>query len=240
MNFLIEGNKNIPRYTFGYTLLKAIEFQKEFLSIEDRKIKIKKVPELGIFNNSDYKNWCPVGSIKFVHNYFRNYNIPIPKPINIPKSLFVLSGLKPKIIGSNIKLNKISFIKSIEEAKHPLNGVKRETPEIGQWQVTDYSESFISEWRCFIHHNKIVDCKIYSGDWNFFPDIEFIKEAINRYSDSPVSYTLDIGIVEDKENKHRIVECHDFYSCGLYGFNNEFKYPQMLSQWYFEYLKKVK
>jgi hypothetical protein len=52
----------------------------------------------------------------------------------------------------------------------------------------------------------------------------------------PIAYTLDVGIkTETKETV--IIEMHDFFSCGLYGFNDPFRYPYMLSQWFHEFIR---
>ena len=40
---------------------------------------------------------------------------------------------------------------------------------------------------------------------------------IKDYKDSPLSYTLDVGI---NNNGTFIIEVHPFVSCGLYGFSD--------------------
>ena len=46
--------------------------------------------------------------------------------------------------------------------------------------------------------------------------------------EAPVAYTLDIGV--EKYRGTFIIECHRFFSCGLYGFSDHRRYPKMLSQ----------
>ena len=73
--------------------------------------------------------------------------------------------------------------------------------------------------------------------FTLFPDVRRIKDMINTYTlynQSPIAYTLDIGI-NDKGTF--IIEIHDFFSCGLYGFANHSKLPFMFYRWFHEYIK---
>ena len=49
---------------------------------------------------------------------------------------------------------------------------------------------------------------------------------------APVAYTLDVAVTP--EGKTVVIECHRFFSCGLYGFSDIAKYPKMLSQAWFQ------
>jgi hypothetical protein len=57
------------------------------------------------------------------------------------------------------------------------------------------------------------------------------------YKSAPVAYTLDVGVNNDGTF---VIECHDFFSCGLYGFAKLDILPPMFSQWYHEFLRKNK
>ena len=243
MNFLIQGTNGLPDFDFGYELIKSIEFQDKELGNYSRLYEVTEYPQIKYYSVDDYKAWCPVGSVEFVHKYFENYNIPIPKPINIPKELWDYSNLRPKIVASNYKSINPIFVKNIDKIKHSKNGVAWETSsEDTYWQVTTLiEEGFLSEWRCFIFNGKLLDCKLYSGDWNSEPPREFyIEGAIKTWKSAPCAYTLDIGTIFNgwTGTENCIIEAHNLYSCGLYGFSNRFKYPQMLSQWYSEWLRK--
>lgn len=250
MNFLIQGKDNCPDFDFGFELIQSIKYQEEMNGDFSREYVISEDTQVPFHT---YKYWCPVGSVEFVHQYFKDNDIPIPKPVNIPEELWRISGLDPRVIrycdGFSPK-NKI-FIKNIDQIKHPQNGVTKEI-DLGNWQVTDYIEGgFDSEWRCFIFNGKLLDVKLYLGEWDSPPPSgNYIENTIRRWKSAPCAYTLDIGcknnqtIVNDgdwssfnvKETEPYIIECHNFYSCGLYGFSWPQKYPQMLSQWYLEYL----
>lgn len=50
-------------------------------------------------------------------------------------------------------------------------------------------------------------------------------------------YTLDVSVFN---NKTSIIEVHDFFSCGLYGFNDFRHLPFMFYRWFNEYINKNK
>lgn len=56
---------------------------------------------------------------------------------------------------------------------------------------------------------------------------------IKQYNAAPVAYTLDVGI---SNSKTLIIEVHDFFSCGFYGFSEHKIIPFMFSRWFNEYV----
>ena len=88
-----------------------------------------------------------------------------------------------------------------------------------------------SEWRCFVYNEKLVGLQNYSGDFTLFPDVEFIEEIINDYKGSPRAYTLDIGI---NKNGIFLVEIHEFFATGVYGWSNHQLIPLMFKSWFRE------
>jgi len=123
---------------------------------------------------------------------------------------------------------------------------------------------FESEYRIFVYKNDIVGLKHYAGNYWLFPDKDIITKIVKVYEKTaPVAYTLDVGIHEldsydygwiphgrDKKEfmpigRSRkyltsIIEIHDFFSCGLYGFNDDRILPFMFSRWWNEYVNKNK
>ena len=76
-----------------------------------------------------------------------------------------------------------------------------------------------------------------------FPDANRIMDIVNAYApEAPVAYTLDVYVTEDiMLDDHSIcntfvMECHRFFSCGLYGFCDYSKLPYMFSQEWYEIL----
>jgi hypothetical protein len=172
--------------------------------------------------------------------------LPIPAPINIPEELFGLCIQNPYNItlnGSNLTHlpQEVFCIKSNDTIKHSSNG-KYKNFKLGfsdsGWQVTEEIDIF-SEWRCFIFKEKMIDIESYSGDPFMTPAKWYIDDCIEAYKSAPIAYTLDIAVCKDKESTYSIdtvIEVHNMYSCGFYGF--EGRYPSLMqAAWWNEYLK---
>lgn len=82
-----------------------------------------------------------------------------------------------------------------------------------------------SEWRAFVFNNELVGLQNYLGNFTLFPEVELIKFMMEEYTDCPPAHTLDVGI--NKVDGMFLIEVHNFYSCGLYGFNDYGILPQM-------------
>ena len=81
-------------------------------------------------------------------------------------------------------------------------------------QVSTMLEDIESEWRVFVYKGKGIDVKNYSGDPFAFPKTERIYQFIDQYTEAPEAYTLDVAVTSKGT---WVLECHDFFSCGLYG-----------------------
>lgn len=242
MKFLLEKQLPISRiYDFSLTLLKAKEYYK--WAGEEMKIHIRDTKVFEVLIAPD--TYIPVGSIEFVSTFLRRFYPEAEKalrPLNVPEKLFPFAGRK--IANINIRedfkvfrdCNDV-FIKSNEKIKDEFNGPKfdvwnyYESKDFVKYQVSEIID-LKSEWRVIVFHGQIQYVANYAGDCTVFPDIETIKAMIKAYGDNaPVAYTLDVGV---SDNETVVVECHRFFSCGLYGYNDLQKYPKMLSQEWFE------
>lgn len=211
-------------------------------------------------------HWCPVGSVEFCVNWYKKLGkTPLPK--NVPDELIKLCSRKiinmetsdecikripsPKgwmfdelVYFPTISTDNI-FRKDTKTIKSRWNGVVKKDDDLrfhdgdhkyhNHFQVSEVMDDIVSEWRCFIYNGELVDLKCYSGDPFSIPSKEYIEQCIKEYKSAPVAYTLDICTRENHPNE--IIEVHDFFSCGLYGFNDP-KYPIMLWRWYEEYITK--
>ena len=249
MKFLLQtiGKKIV--HDFGFTLTKSKEFMDWSI---DLKMSIKKHEGVDF---SDIKNpdmYTPVGSVDFVSAYLNTFYPDAKKmlePLNVPDVLFPFAGRDIMNIKTEEDLKKLYkydevFAKSLTVIKHPDNGFKY-NPNIQMntlldldnydkcvgFQVSSVVE-FLSEWRVFVFNGKILDCKNYMGDFFTYPDPSRIIEMVKAYKDAPVAYTLDVGVIPGGETV--VIECHRFFSCGLYGFDDVYHYPYMLSQEWFE------
>ncbi len=228
-SFLIQTTDNQIKHDFGFHLARAIEYQNWFNG---------RINYLAYLDNDIKRSACvPVGSLEFAYKYInyhyghRNESI---KSINIPEEL-----LKPKYLKRKCK-NRVPkenirgpcFIKSATAYKK-FTEVIIDNRTLSTVPQDEYFVSELikidSEWRCFIHRDKLVSINNYSGDFTLFPDVPLIKEMIEGYYNCPPAYTLDVGI---NESGTFIIEVHPFVSCGLYGFADYRILPQMFINGY--------
>ena len=227
-NFLIEVDEETRELNldFCYTVYNQIKFYNWY-----NKDKIDyyflTLSELNSNLDKKYLEYTPIGSIEFIHTFMTFNNIKIPNAINIPKELNkkdylwrdVYYGTKKDILTYPI------FIKPKNQLKLFTGGsissksnLELLLPEIKDDTELILSESIDikSEYRAFIFKNELVGLQHYLGDFKIFPDINVIENMIKDYKSAPIAYTLDIGIYD---NKTILIEVHNFYSVGLYGFS---------------------
>jgi len=237
--FLIQTENGQIVHDFCFTLTEAIRYDKWYYGDKNNyEYILSDLPIRPQMNNIQYyplNDVIPVGSIEFVLKFLNDYyNIQNVKPINIPEQLMKSEYLKRKVWNVMTKLswfnmeNKNIFVKSNEKIK----GYKDIIEPQGKCPSGDFIVSeeieIESEWRAFVHKNKLVGLQNYLGDFTMFPDTNIISEMIKTYVDCPPAYTLDVGI--NKQNGTFIIEVHAFFSCGLYGFNDYNILPKMLIQ----------
>lgn len=211
----------------GWALRQSATYYKEFLKSED---------ELLLNDYSTGAGEIPVGTLDFVHAYMRNAGIPVPKPMNVPLDLWNMAGTRVEIVEGPKDGLVGRFVKSADVVKHPHNGVHTTIPE-GRWQLTDELD-IESEYRVFVWNKRIVGMRHYAGSPFLVPSEQYVKRCVNAFVGAPIAYTLDIGILGT--GSCMVIECHSFYSCGLYGFSDWQVYPLMLSGWFKEHLRKSK
>jgi len=97
-----------------------------------------------------------------------------------------------------------------------------------------FSSSIKSEFRCYIHRNRVEDVRNYAGDLFCSPDENYLNSVIRSNKDFPIAYTIDIGILESGENV--VIEYNDMWAIGNYGIPNDL-YLRLLKDRYFEIVK---
>jgi len=230
MNFLIQTIYGRVKHDFAFALLGALEFYAwtgdpcsyQFIDHKD-------LPRVSTRRYVD--PMIPVGSVEFVHDFMTISNQPLPPPINVPPSLFTWAGRE---IYNGTEKDEPDF----EYFAKNNDIVKAEVPQLSPLPPGNYQFStivdFTSEWRCFVWRGTLVGLQNYAGDFTEFPNVGVIKEMIAAYKNPPCAYTLDAGLVEGRTC---VVEVHNFYSCGLYGFEDLQLLPLMLAGWYREYTR---
>lgn len=183
--------------------------------------------------------YVPVGEVGFVSEYLRRFYPDAEmalRPLNIPVALRPFAGRTVVDVEKAGDLSVFSpgstvYCKSNERIKHPDNGAVRLSPTMPWERLAGYQVSshigVVSEWRVMVFHGRVLYTANYAGDPLVFPDGERISEMVAAWDGAPVAWTLDVAVTEGGETV--VVECHRFFSCGLYGFGGH-ELPKMLSQ----------
>lgn len=254
-HFLIQTVNGNIEYDFQQTLLNHFRWNKSLS--EDYTYSLFEW-DGDIQNIPTHKDTIPVGTVEFLSAYLNiGYGIHL-KPINIPYKLSSFAGREfgnttiiedigkvedGLVISSNGKRHDKFFWKSADKMKagygiaKNLSEIPKNINNVFLSEIVD----ILSEWRVFVHRNKIIDVKNYSGDFWETPSKKVVEEMVKAYQfDCPVSYTLDVAVINKKSIAETcVIEVHPILSCGLYGFD-DLKYPYMLSQTFFEIVKNKK
>lgn len=204
-----------------------------------------------------FQDWCPVGTVEFVETYIRHYfshriedieeNL---KPLNVPECFLnnkmntgrYVKNITIKELPNNLyelsdplidTINTEWYVKDNDKVKNPNNGIMNIAKAISLGMRNIQISSLIphghnsSEWRCFIHNGKIIDVKNYDGFHFVFPDIDSVINSYEYQLQGTLKEgTLDVYI-DELDNETYVMECHKFYSCGLYGFDHPDILPLM-------------
>lgn len=227
MKFLIQTVDGQIKHDFSFTLIQSIEYHKWL----DPECEMDYV----LSENKYLPGFIPIGSVEFVSNYLKEFYNFVPKPINIPPELMDKKWTGRNVInGCETDIKGEKFVKSNEKIKS-FTEICSEAPK-GQYQISDIIE-IESEWRAFIYNKKLVGLSNYSGDFTIFPDVKKINEMIDNYTSQPPAFTLDVAITPNNETV--IIEIHDFFSCGLYGFAEHKILPFMFTRTFNNLIKKI-
>ena len=195
------------------------------------------------------KEWCPIGSVQFVHNYYKKYFGIELKPINVPKELFPFAGRNIENFNlpliSKIYPNENIFVKSNDIEKWNGNGVYNFLDTLddkfpnGNYQISELVD-IISEYRGFVYQGNLLSFHYYLGDKWSFPSKNVFEDMIKSYINCPTCYTLDIAIINKNGRPETcVLEVHDFYACGLYGFQDLARLPFMYWRSHLDKINKL-
>lgn len=229
MKFLIQTINGELVHDFSFSLIENIKYNNWYYN--DNSLSY-------VLSDSIHTPDCiPIGTVEYVHDYLNHYYNKVPSPLNVPAELLNEKYTCREIYNcTDKKVNNLSgiyFVKSNDKIKGFTSVCDRFDVPVGNYQVSSLID-IRSEWRSFVYKGDLIGLQNYSGDFTIFPDVSRIKEMINDYKSKPVAFTLDVAITGDNETV--IIEVHNFYSCGLYGFNDS-KLSTMFSRWFHEYIK---
>jgi len=190
--------------------------------------------------NTLVKNNLFVGSVEFMKEVFSKIgkeNVRVPKNSNREHKVMTLGDAK-KIAKSGqsifIKPFDIKLFTGfiLDQMVHTSISDVSDDTNVMVYDV--FSSKIKSEFRCYIHNNRVVDVRNYSGDLFCCPNEEYLKGIIDINKDFPISYTIDIGVLENGDNV--VIEYNDMWAIGNYGIPNEL-YLRLLRDRYFEIVK---
>ena len=241
LRFLCEKQNNTIVHDFVFTLTQSrIYYDWE----RDEKLTLKYLnyPSLMGTAVANPDHYIPVGGIPFVEAFLKQFYPQAEKalrPLNVPQCLFPFAGRDIINIDSAVQVplslpKGQLYMKSNRKAKAISNGIAPADTDAAMFVGHQVSQviDIKSEWRVFVFHDEIKHIANYAGDPLVFPDAKTICDMVRTFSpEAPVAYTLDVGV---NWKQTFVIECHRFYSCGLYGFSDLRLIPKMLSQAWFE------
>jgi len=222
--FLCQADNRI-NYDFVLETLNAVDFANWYANETIYKsIMTKDLNSLDIKKGD--KSIIPIGSVQFVQSYYREYlGLDNFKPVNIPLQLLDYTERRVWFGDETEIIKQETFCKSSDKIKEFTDIIDSKTTlEKGSYIFSELID-IESEWRCFVLRGELLAIHNYNNTLGTYPNIERIKSMISKYKDLN-AYTLDVAI--DDHQRTVVIELHDFYSCGLYGFNNHKKLLQML------------
>lgn len=118
--------------------------------------------------------------------------------------------------------------KSVTKIKDETNGEvflsEKDSDSDEKRFLTEWVQDIKSEWRVFVFNKKVRGIQCYSGDEWTLPNKDYVERVVKSCDE--LSYTLDVMVRENGETD--IVELHDFFACGLYGFED---HASLLNMW---------
>lgn len=242
MNFLVQTINKCYVYDFAFELTRS----RDYYDWMGEKLTLRKCEDIDFDKIKNPDRYVPVGSVQFVSAYLNKFYPEAKKglePLNVPEVLFPFAGRTIANIHTPDDLKLFNdcpdvYVKSLTTIKDSKNGgvLPWEHDKYVGFQMSSFID-IISEWRVFVFKGEILDCRCYLGDFFTYPDPKTVMTMVQEYKNAPRAYTLDVAVTSKGETV--VLECHRFFSCGLYGFSMPHIYPAMLSQTWFE-MKNLK
>lgn len=193
----------------------------------------------GKFDNL-IKSHCFAGSVEFMREVFNRVNIKDPRvPLNSDRNHVIRTLKEIRQDVSNgvewfVKPTQIKLFTGLVVDQLTISSLKDFDDALEVMIYDVFPSKILSEWRCYIHNNKIVDVRNYSGDLFSMIGYPFINSIINKYKDTfPIAYTIDVGVLK---HDNVVIEFNDMWAIGNYGISNDL-YVRMLRDRYFEIIK---
>lgn len=222
MKFIIEKKL----HDFSFSLIESIDYQNWFRGGKSG-VSYKLVTDVSKFIKEDV---VPVGSIDFVNDFVsRKFGKTlIPRKINsFPK--YLLNRNMTTNVAEACGYGSEVFVKDNENFKQLVGIYQTSSLEVlSHTREIVYSEviNILSEYRIFVHNYEIVGIKHYLGDVYKIPKMSYLKDVVDYIQDLD-TYSFDVAVTVKGE---ALLEVHDIFSVGLYGFDERCIMPQMFNR----------
>lgn len=233
----IQSNSdgNLPHhFDAACAMYGAIETGQDFRLVSYEDVKSGKYDNLirkGLF----------VGSVEFMNEVFSRiglYNVRVSKNSNRSHKVMKLGEVK-KLVKSGekwfIKPFQIKLFTGFVLDQMVYSSIANIGDDLEVMVYEPFQSPIYTEWRCYVNMGRIKDIRNYSGDPFITPNEDYIKSVIKENKDFPISYTIDVGVLENGDNV--VIEFNDMWAIGNYGMDN-CDYLSLLKQRYFEILKQ--
>ena len=179
-------------------------------------------------SSNQAKHVIPVGSIDFVNAFLLQHKMAPLKAMNIPVELEQPAFLHRRVFRDVMKAD-IPALEAkygpmlIKPGEHPKrfemirSNNLRDIPEDELlFASQEIREPIVAEWRAFLLRGRLLSIKPYILDQWVCPERHIVQEMCDALQQYP-ALALDVGILPG--GRTIAIECHQFISCGLYGFD---------------------
>jgi hypothetical protein len=233
----IQSNSdgNLPHhFDAACAMYGSIETGQDFRLVSYEDVKLGKYDNL-------IKRGLFVGSVEFMNEVFSRIglsNIRVSKNSNRQHRVMKLGDVKELVKSGEkwfIKPFQIKLFTGFVLDQMVYSSIANISDDLEVMVYEPFQSTIYTEWRCYIYMGRIKDIRNYSGDPFITPNEDYIKSIIKENKDFPISYTIDIGVLENGDNV--VIEFNDMWAIGNYGIQND-TYLSLLRQRYFEIIKQ--
>jgi hypothetical protein len=170
-------------------------------------------------------SYVPVGTVKFCRKRLRQLGLALPKHLSYPPVLIPFLS-RPLRVMSYQDVDEGDFVKPFATTKEFTGHLKGQWPpdepvptNLGQLKVwTSPPIKFVSEYRCYVLHDRLAGSCRYDDDPDPapMPDLAVVQAAIEAMTGAgaPAGYSLDFGVVDD--GRTLLIEANDGWALGYY------------------------
>jgi len=187
-------------------------------------------------------DYIPVGTVEYTTKYAELNDIKLPENITYPSTLdYYLKRLIYQDTFKNVQSNL--FVKPLTTKTFTGDIKSKLTEYVNPDETVWVSETInlINEYRYYIIDHTIAGYSRYDSTDNedIIPDPNVIQSMITDYTDQPIGYCIDVGIID--KNETVLVEVNDGWSLGLYPWGNmtREKYVELITRRWKEIISTI-